>query len=152
MAGWTNRGKYNCLGIRFRGESAETNLYVALCTSATAPSADTNTMGDLTEIAAGNGYTSGGFQLSRNSTDFDTWTEDDGNDRGLVQIKDVSWTASGGNLPSSGNGARYAALLDDTATVASRDCEIYWDLSSDRTVSDGQTLTLQDLEIRINES
>jgi len=152
MAGWTNRGKYNALGIRFRGASAETNLYVALCTSATAPGADINTFTELTEIAAGNGYTTGGYQLTRNSTDFDTLTEDDGNDRALVQIKDVVWTASGGNLPSSGDGARYAVLLDDTATVASREVEVYWDLTSDRTVSDGQTLTLQNLEIRINES
>jgi hypothetical protein len=152
MAGWTNKGKYRALGWVFRGDTIPTNFYVALVTSATAPNADTNTLSDLTEIAAGNGYTTGGYQLTPNSTDFDTHTEDDTNDRALVQIKDVVWTASGGNIPASGNGARYAVLLDDNATVANREVLAYWDLSSDRTVSDGQTLTLQDCELRLTES
>jgi hypothetical protein len=152
MAGWTNKGKMSILDAYFRNNGAPTNFYVALVTSATAPDADTNLMSDLTEIAAGNGYTSGGYQLTRNATDFDTLTEDDNNDRGLVQIKDVVWTASGGSIPGSGDGARYAVLTDDNVTVASREIYAYWDLSSDRQVSDGQTLTLQDLELRINES
>jgi len=152
MAGWTNRGKQAILDAYFRNTGAPTNFYVALVTSATAPDPDTNVLGDLTEIAAGNGYTSGGYQLDRNSTDFDTLTEDDANDRALVQVKDVSWTASGGPIPASGNGARYAVLTDDDGTVANREVLAYWDLSSDRTVSDGQTLTLQDLELRLNES
>ena len=152
MAGWTNKGKYKILGWSLRQETMETNLYVALCTDATAPSADTNTLGDLTEIAGGNGYTSGGYQLTPNSTDFDTWTEDDTNDRGLVKIKDVTWTASGGAIPGSGNAARYVVLLDDNATVASREVYCYWDLGTDVTTPNGVTLTLQDLEIRINES
>ena len=94
MAGWTNKGKMSILDAYFRNNGAPTNFYVALVTSATAPDADTDTMGDVTEISAGNGYTSGGYQLSKNSTDFDTLTEDDTNDRGLVQVKDVVWTAS----------------------------------------------------------
>lgn len=152
MAGWTNKGKWRALGWVFRGDTIPTNFYVALVTSATAPTADINTLGELTEIAAGNGYTSGGYQLTPNSTDFDVHTEDDTNDRGLIQIKDIVWTASGGNIPASGSGARYAVLTDDNVTVASREVLAYWDLESDRTVSDGQTLTLQDCELRINES
>lgn len=149
--GWTNRGKYLALGWIFRGETIPTNFYLALITSAVAPTADINTFGELTEIAAGNGYTTGGFQLAPGATDFDTWTEDDGNDRSLVQIKDVVWTASSGPIPSSGSGARYAVLLDDNVTVGSRQVIAYWDLSSDRTVSDGQTLTLQNAELRVVE-
>lgn len=152
MAGWTNRGKYYVLGCAFVGTTVETNYYVALWTSASAPDADTNTMADGTEIAAGNGYTSGGYQLTPGGTDFDTHTEDDTADRGLVQIIDVAWTASGGSIPGSGDGARYAVLTDDNVTVSSRVIYAYWDLSSDRSVSSGQTLTLQDLELRINES
>lgn len=136
----------------FRNVAEETNYYVALVTSAAAPTADTNTLSQLTEITAGNGYTSGGFQLTPGTTDFDSITENDTDDRGEVQIKDVAWTASGGAIPGSGNGARYAVLTDDNGTVGSREVYIYWDLSSDRTVSTGQTLTLQNLEIRINES
>lgn len=152
MAGWTNKGKYKMLGWPLRQETMPTNFYVALVTSAVAPTQDINTLGELTEIAAGNGYTSGGYQLGKNSTDFDVWTEDNANDRGLIQIKDIVWTASGGSIPASGDGARYAVLTDDNATVGSREVYAYWDLVSDRQVSNGQTLTLQDCELRINES
>jgi hypothetical protein len=152
MAGWTNRLKYNFLNWIFRAQTVPTNFYIALVTSATAPTQDTNTLSQLTEIAAGNGYTTGGYQLAKNATDFDTLTEDDALDKGIIKIKDVTWTASGGNIPASGNGARYAVLTDDNGTVGSREVLGYWSLTSDRTVSSGQNLTLQDLEIDLNES
>ncbi len=152
MAGWTNKGKAMALGVTFVAVSVNTNYYLALVTSAAAPTADTNLMSDLTEITAGNGYTAGGFQLTPGATDFDNLTEDDGNDRGEVQIKDVVWTASGGPIPSGGGDARYAVLTDDNGTVGNREIYAYFDLSSDRSVSDGQTLTLEDCTIRINES
>jgi len=120
--------------------------------SAAAPTADINTKSELTEIATGNGYTAGGISLNRDATDFDVLTEDDTNDRALIQIKDLVWTASGGNLPASGNGARYAILTDDNVTLGSREVWTYFDLVSDRTVSTGQTLTLTNCELRLNES
>jgi hypothetical protein len=146
---WTNKLAYKMLGWTFRAETMPTNFYVCLVTSAAAVAVDTNTKTELTEIANTQGYTTGGIQLTRNSTDFDVWTEDDGNDRGLIQIKDLVWTADGGNLPASGNGARYAVLTDDNVTQGSREVYAGWDLVSDRTVSDTQTLTLQNLELRI---
>ena len=146
-SGVTNRGKYKLLDWVFRGTALPTNFYVALITSAAAPTADTNTFSELTEIAAGNGYTAGGISLTKNSTDFDTLTEDDSGDKGLVQIKDLVWTASGGTLPASGNGARYAILTDDNATQGSRLVLAWWDLVSDRSVSSGQPLTLQNCEL-----
>ena len=152
MSGWTNKGKYKILGWALRGETPPTNLYVALVTSAVAPTADTNTKSELTEIANGNGYTTGGYQLTRNATDFDVWTEVDASDYALLQIKDVVWTASGGPIPASGNGARYAVLTDDNVTQGSREVYFYWDLVSDRSVSSGQTLTLQDMETRVTET
>lgn len=152
MAGWTNKGKMRLLSWGLRAATRPTNFYVALVTSATAPTADTNVMSDLTQIATGNGYTSGGYSLTPGNTDFDVLTEDDTGDKGYIQIKDVVWTASGGSIPGSGNGARYAVLTDDNATVANREVLAYWDLSSDRTVSSGQTLTLQDLQLDARES
>jgi len=151
MAGWTNRGKYAVLGTYFRADTQyePTGFTLMLITSATAPGPDDNDASGYTEITAGNGYSAGGYALSRNSTDFDVLTEDDANDRALVQIKDVVWTASGGSIPASGSGARYAVLRDDDTTP---NVINYFDLVSDRSVSDGQTLTLQDCEIRINES
>lgn len=152
MAGWTNKGKARILNVALRNTNVPTNYYVALVTSATAPTADTNTLSDLTEIAAGNGYVTGGISVSRNTTDFDTLTEDDTGDLGAVLLKDITWTASGGNLPSSGSGARWAVLTDDNGTVGSREVLFYWSLTSDRTVSSGQTLTLQNLTIQVTET
>lgn len=151
MTGWTNKGKFRLLGRGYQGVALPTNYYVALVTSAVAPVADTNTKSELTEINSGNGYTTGGISLNKNSTDFDVLTEDDTNDRALIQLKDIVWTAAGGTLPASGSGARYAVLTDDNATQGSREIYHFWDLVSDRTVSDTQTLTLQNCEIRLTE-
>jgi hypothetical protein len=150
--GITNRGKKLILEWAFKRVSSPANLYVALCTSTSTPSPDTNTLGELTEMTTGNGYNGGGYQLMPNNTDFDTSGEDDANDYGFIQIKDVSWTASGGSLPASGNGARWAVLTDDNATLGNRQVVAFWDLTSDRQVSVGQTITLQDLEQRITEN
>lgn len=149
--GWTNRGKKLILDTYFRGASPPTNFYLALCTATTAPTPDTNTLSDLTEIANGNGYTTGGLSVARNSTDFDTLTEDDSGDLGKIMVKDEVWTASGGTLPASGLGARYAVLLTDEGTVANRQVICYWDLGSALMVSSGQPLTLADLELRLTE-
>lgn len=148
-SGITNRGKYKLLDWVFRASTLPTNFYVALCTSAATPTVDTNTFSELTEIAAGNGYTTGGISLTKNSTDFDVLTEDDTGDLGKIQIKDLTWTASGGSLPGSGNGARWAVLTDDNATQGNRIVIAWWDLTSDRSVSVGQPLTLQDCELRL---
>ena len=151
MAGWTNAGKNMVLDVAFRDVAVQTNYFLALVTSATAPTYATATLSDLTEIADTQGYTEGGYSLTPGTTDFDVSAVVDTDDW-RVQLKDIVWTASGGTLPASGDGARYAVLLDDNATPASRVVYAYWDLVSDRSVSDGQTLTLSDVEIRINES
>jgi hypothetical protein len=150
----TNKGKARELNGFYRAQNIPTQFYLALVTAAAAPTVDTNTWSDISanEIAAGNGYTAGGQAVARNTTDWDVLTEDDTNDRGLVQMKDFSWTASGGPIPASGSGARYAVLMDDNGTAGSREVLIVFDLGSDRTVSSGQTLTLQNMERRSNNS
>ena len=150
MAGWTNRGKYDCLALWARGTSPATAFYMALVKST--PDADDDTMTDLTQVATGNGYSDGGLAVNRNGTDFDVLTEDDTNDKALVQVKDIVWTASGGTLPSDGVGATYAVITDDNATVASRDVYHYGSLGGARVVSDTQTLTIQNFEIDLTES
>jgi len=156
MAGVTNRGKLRLLEMVFRqefdGGALPTNFYVALVTDAVAPTPDINTFSELTEIAAGNGYTTGGYSLTPGAVDFDVLTEDDAEDRGYIQVKDVVWLAVGGGMPSAGDGARYAVLLDDAGVVADREVLGYWDLDSSLAVSEGQVLTLADLELRLNES
>ena len=140
------------LDTYFRGAAISgSGFAVFLATSAVSPTQDSNVKTDVTEIATGDGYSAGGINVNRDSTDFDVLTEDDTNDWALVQIKDLVWTASGGPIPASGNGARWALLTDRNATVGSRLIIAYFDLVSDRTVSDGQSITLQNIECRLTE-
>ena len=149
MSGWTNRGAYRTLGVRFRGQSNPSSYYLALVTATPAPDDADNTLGDLAEIAAGNGYLAGGQALSAGAADFDVWTEDDANHRAIVQLRDVVWTAAGGPIPASGNPARHAVLTDANATVGSREVFHFWDLGSALTALAGQALTVRDAEIQL---
>lgn len=155
-SGVTNRGKLRTLEIALANTAQSgaipTNFYVHLCTPATEPTAGVNTLGSLTQIADGNGYNTSGYTLNRDTTDWDTQTEDDANTIAYLQLKDIVWTAAGGTLPASGSGARWAVLTDDDATLATREIYFFWDLTSEREVSTGQTLTLQDCEARLAES
>jgi purine nucleoside permease len=144
-SGITNRGAFNILGVVFRGVSAPANFNLMLATSATAPTADTNVMSELTEVTGGTGYTAGGSSVARNSTDFDTLTEVDASDWSLVQLKDYAWTASGGSISS----IRYAVLGDANGTVGSREIWAGWDLGSTITLTTGQTLTIQNAELKL---
>lgn len=145
---WTNRGKYLILNWAFRAVTLPTHLYIALLTSDTEPTVDINTLSELTEIATGNGYVEGGYELTPGTTDFDVITENDVDDLAFVQVKDISWAASGGSIPDSGNGARYAALLSYNATPANREVIAVWDLVTDRVATDGHSLSLVDCELK----
>ena len=149
---WTNRGKFLMLDWIFGAEPLPDSFYVALVTADNVPTVDTNTLDELTEIADGNGYTEGGYELTPGDTDFDVFTEDDVNDRALVQIKDLVWTASGGAIPDSGNGARYAVLTDDSeesgGVAGDRQVIAVWDLETDRVATVGFAITLADCELR----
>ena len=147
---FTNRGKFKMFDWVFRATALPGNFFVALVTDTVKPTPDINTLGELTEIGAGSNYTAGGFQLTKNSTDFDTLTEDDAEDRALVRIKDGAWTANG-PVPLTGDPARYAVLTDDNATLADREVIAYWDLREGRTLANTETLTLQDLTLRFEE-
>lgn len=145
MAGWTNRGKRRMLEWTYDGLAKPATYYTALVTSASAPTADTNTMAELTEITGG-GYARKALTLG---TSFDTPNQIDASDYGTLQLVDQDWTASGGSLPTTG-GARYMVLIDDGAGSAA-EVYHYWDLTSDRQVSDTQVLSIQNAELRITE-
>lgn len=145
---WMNRGKYLMFGYVFRGVTLPTNFYVALVTDAVTPSEDTNTLGELTQIATGNGYTDGGYELTPGETDFDVLTEDDSADESILQLKDVSWTASGGSIPDTGDGAMYAVLTTDEVVVADRQVIAAWDLGSERSITDTHELKFADCELK----
>lgn len=86
---------------------------------------------DLTQIAGSNGYTTGGADITFNST----------RTGGTVTATgtDVVWTASAGNLGASTTG-RYVSVYDDTSALDNLWC--YWDYGSTFTVAAGETLTL----------
>ena len=144
----TNKGKAHLLSS-LRGVTQPTNYYVALLTNDVPPTVDSNLISDVDEIAATNGYTTGGTSLTKNATDFDVFTEDDTNNYALLQIKDIAFTATGGPLPATGSGARYAALTDDDGTVADREVYAIFDLGEDKALTDTQVLTIPDMEIRL---
>lgn len=121
-----------------------------------APGVDSDTLSELSEIAAGNGYTSGGIALTRDATGFPTLTEDDTNDRADVVAANGVYTASGGPIPASGAGIAYEVITDDNATVGNREVLQVSDLNAisgqpagtEHSVSAGQSFTVQSVTIR----
>lgn len=90
-----------------------------------------NVVGDWTQIGNSNGYTTGGENITFNST----------RSGGTVTATavDVVWTASGGNLGGSTTG-RYIGIYDDTSAADNVMCD--YDYGSTFTVALGETLTL----------
>jgi hypothetical protein len=90
-----------------------------------------NGLADLTQIGGSNGYTTGGTDITFNSTRSGATV--------TATAVDVVWTASGGNLGASTTG-RYVSAYDDTS--ASDNLLASWDYGSTFTVADGETFTL----------
>jgi len=151
MSGGTNKLKAEMMALFFRNELEPTTFFVALVTNDNVPGPDTNTMADLTEITAGNGYVAGGQAIARDNIDFPTFTEDDSADKGVLGLKNLTVTASGGPIPSSGNGARYAVLTDDNGTISSRKVYLWFDLLSEKFLSDTQQLQMNGMNAEIHE-
>jgi hypothetical protein len=150
MAGWTNRGKKNCLSL-FTGEgySAPTTFYLALVKST--PTAATNVLGDLTEITAGNGYAAGGVAVARNNT---IWTsvEDDGADEGYVSAINITFTnTGGGTIPSDAAGATHGVLTDDNGTLASREVFAYGSFGGAKVSGTDQDFIVQGMRLTLTE-
>lgn len=78
-------------------------LKVAL--SNTAPVASNTVLANITQIAAGNGYTTGGTQATQASSAQTSGTY-------KLVLNDVTFTASGGSIATF----RYVVLYNDTAT------------------------------------
>lgn len=145
MAGLTNHGTYQFMNILFNGATIPTNWYAALTSST--PTDATDTKNTLTESANGNGYTTGGISLTKNTTDFPGITENDASHYSSIRVKNLTWTASGGNMPSD-TGATYLILTDDNATQTSRIVFAYWSLGGARQVTDTQQLQVNNAELR----
>ncbi len=144
-SGTTDKGKYLFLKYAFDGESVPATYRLILCEDDTSPTKAINTLSELTELADGNGYDSGGKALTSSEA---TVTEVDGTVGAKVVWSDQTWTATG-TFPSSGSGARWAVITDGTAGSSS--VLAYFSLGENRTLANEQTLTLQGLEVDLNE-
>lgn len=97
----------------------------------TAPTASTDTvLANITQIANGNGYTTGGTAVANV-----TYTESGGT--GTLAGDDVVFTASGSVGPF-----RYAVLYNDTPTSPADPLICYWDYASSVTLATGETFTV----------
>lgn len=94
-----------------------------------APVATNSVKTDLTEIAAGNGYTAGGTAAASNAYSQTSGT-------GKLTATDVVFTASGGSIGPF----RYAVLYNDTAS--GKPLIGWWDYGSEVTLASTDTLTI----------
>lgn len=101
-------------------------LKVVLTNSA--PSAANTVLADITQIANGNGYTTGGTAATISSSAQTSGTY-------KLVLADVTFTASGSMGPF-----RYAVLYNDTAT--SDELIGYWDYGSSITLAASETFTV----------
>ena len=104
---------------------------VVIHTDAPVVATDADATVDLTQIAGNNGYTTGGENITYNST----------RASGTVTFTavDVVWTASVGNLGSSTTG-RYFSIYDDTSVGNS--LMNSYDYGTTFTVASGETMTV----------
>jgi hypothetical protein len=97
----------------------------------TAPAATNAIKTDITDIAAGNGYTAGGSALTITSS-----TQTSGTYKLIVQ--DLVFTASGGSIGPF----RYAVMYNDTPTSPAKPLVGWWDYGSAITLNTGETFTV----------
>lgn len=98
--------------------------------SNTAPVATNTVKIDITEIAAGNGYTAGGNVATVSSSLQTAGTYK------LILSDPATWTATGGSIGP----LRYAVLYNDTAT--NKELIGWWDYGSSVTLATGETFTV----------
>ena len=96
----------------------------------TAPSATNTVFSNITEIAAGNGYTAGGATVTVSSS-----TETSGTYSLIGSAANPTWTASGTVGPF-----RYVVLYDNTPV--NKNLIGYWDYGSNLTLASGNTFTV----------
>lgn len=127
--------KYDVFIERFANMTIDwfgtTHVYKAAIHTDAPVAATDDDLADLTEIGNSNGYTTGGKDISFNSTRTTTTV--------TATATDQVWTASGGNLGASTTG-RYISIYDDTHANDALMCS--YDYGATFTIADTETLTL----------
>lgn len=110
----------------------DSHTFKAVLTNTAPSQAADDELADITQIAASNGYTTGGVTLSGV-----TWAET-GAGTGVWQwtCSDFSWTASGGTMPDF----RYVVIYDDTSTGDKLLAEV--DYGGTVQITDGNSFTV----------
>ncbi len=96
-----------------------------------APVATNSVFADLTEIAAGNGYTAAGTSAQNAGT----------RSTGTMTLTgtNITWTASGGTIGPF----RYIVIYNDTPTSPADPLIAWWDYGSNLTLNDTETFTIK---------
>ena len=97
----------------------------------TAPTSANAVLADITQVANGNGYTTGGISVGTI-----TGAQTSGTFK-LTGGTDPVWTASG-----AGFTARYAVIYNDTPTSPAKPLIGWWDYGSSVTLAAGETFTV----------
>lgn len=138
---FTDKGMRHMLGLVFNDEAEPTTYKLYLVNSTATPTESLNTVSEISTQLASNVQTNP-LSLNRNSTDFPSLTE--GSGEATVGIVSSAFTASGGDMTGD-----WVMLTDDNATTNSRIIVACLDLGGDKTVSTGQTLTIQSTVLKI---
>lgn len=124
---------FNHLGTGVHNLS--TASYKVALTNVAPTKSGTTVLGDITEISAGNGYTTGGNAITL------SWAET-GAGTGIWQLgtatSDCVFTASGGNMAQF----RYAVLYNDTPTSPADPVIAVLDYGSAIDLTDGNSFTI----------
>jgi hypothetical protein len=97
----------------------------------TAPVAANSVRANLTEVANGNGYITGGIAATVSSSGQTSGTY-------KLVLGDVTITAAGGAIGPF----RYLVLVDDTPTSPADPLVGWWDYGSSITLADGESITV----------
>jgi hypothetical protein len=98
----------------------------------TAPVVTNSVKADLTDIAAGNGYTAGGTAVTVTTSAQASGTY-------TLAANQVVFTASGGAIANF----RYPVLYNDTPTSPADPLIAFWDYGATVTLNDGETFTVK---------
>lgn len=96
----------------------------------TVPVATNTIYSNISEIANGNGYTTGGAAVTLTSS-----TEASGTYKLIATAANPTWTAAGGSIAQF----RYAVLYDSTPSSPSKPLVAWWDYGSEVNLTSGQT-------------
>ena len=144
-SGWTNRGLKCVLNAYCRADGSDepAGFKLILIVTGNTPDSDTTVVSGLTELANGNGYTTGGATVARSSSGFEAVGEDQTNNRATIELQDVTWNITGAGV----SGIQYAILVDDAATP---NVIAYFDLNGPKEQVAGQPFTVKDATLRLS--